>query len=114
MWNAGVLGLPAQAVQRLDTVLALTDQLYRLYPKHVMEQLAFSQVLSQVGKLSAADACIHHYWRDKDEWNSRLADFFATHVDYAEARAQVPTLFRTPVPDAESERRKSWWKRFSF
>ena len=45
MWNAGVIGLAPAHLPLLDDALVLTDMLYIMYPKHVMEQLAFSFLL---------------------------------------------------------------------
>jgi hypothetical protein len=67
MYNAGALGLrsPADA-PLLAEVLALTEQLYRLYPKHVMEQLAFSVVWARAGPVHEAAPWVYHYWNLKE------------------------------------------------
>ncbi|MDO7884748.1 hypothetical protein [Hymenobacter cheonanensis] len=67
MYNAGVLGLcsPTDAPLLVE-VLALTEQLYRLYPKHVMEQLAFSVVWARSGPVRAAAPWVYHYWNLKE------------------------------------------------
>lgn len=77
MYNAGALGLrsPADA-PRLAEVLALTEQLYRLYPKHVMEQLAFSVVWARAGPVREAAPWVYHYWNLK-EIRPVLARLFA-------------------------------------
>ena len=77
MYNAGVLGLrsPTDA-PLLAEVLALTEQLYRLYPKHVMEQLAFSVVWARSGPVHEAAPWVYHYWNLK-EIRPVLARLFA-------------------------------------
>jgi hypothetical protein len=98
MYNAGVLGLRSTDALLLAEVLALTEQLYRLYPKHVMEQLAFSVVWARSGAVREASPWVHHYWNLK-EIRPVLAQLFAprpgaTLADW-QARAaslDVPTL----------------------
>jgi hypothetical protein len=66
MYNAGVLGLRSTDAPLLAEVLALTEQLYRLYPKHVMEQLAFSVVWARSGPVQEAAPWVYHYWNLKE------------------------------------------------
>jgi hypothetical protein len=75
MWNAGVLGLTPAHKHILDKVLLLTDSMYPVYPKHIVEQFAFSYYFQQEGKVLAAEDYIYHYWNFK-EFRSVLADFF--------------------------------------
>ncbi|MGI4740276.1 MAG: hypothetical protein ACRYG7_34320 [Janthinobacterium lividum] len=76
MYNAGVLGLRSTDAPLLATVLALTEQLYRRYPKHVMEQLAFSVLWAQAGPVREAAPWVYHYWNLK-EIRPVLAALFA-------------------------------------
>lgn len=66
MYNAGVLGLRSLDAPLLAQVLALTEQLHRLYPKHVMEQLAFSVVWARQGPVREAAPWVYHYWDLKE------------------------------------------------
>ncbi|RYY20261.1 MAG: hypothetical protein EOO36_03815 [Cytophagaceae bacterium] len=66
MYNAGVLGLRSTDAPLLDEVLALTEQLYRFYPKHVMEQLAFSVIWAREGPVQEATPWVYHYWNLKE------------------------------------------------
>lgn len=75
MWNAGVLGLTASHQALLDKVLLLTDSMYPVYPKHIVEQFAFSYYFQQEAEVLPAESCIYHYWNFK-EFRSVLADFF--------------------------------------
>lgn len=77
MWNAGVLGFTTKQKGILEEVLQLTDDLYQAYPKHVMEQLAFSFYFQQ-HTLSECTAIIFHYW-DFKEYRIVLTRFFEAH-----------------------------------
>ena len=66
MYNAGVLGLRSTDAALLNEVLALTEQLYRYYPKHVMEQLAFSVIWAREGTVREATPWVYHYWNLKE------------------------------------------------
>ncbi len=66
MYNAGVLGFRSTDAPLLAEVLTLTERLYRLYPKHVMEQLAFSVVLARAGMVREAAPWVYHYWNLKE------------------------------------------------
>ena len=62
MWNAGVVGLHPQQRPLLQEVLRLTDELCRHSSLHILEQLAFSWVLSQRIELHEAADVVFHYW----------------------------------------------------
>ena len=66
MYNAGVLGLRSTDATLLNEVLALTEQLYHYYPKHVMEQLAFSVIWAREGMVREATPWVYHYWNLKE------------------------------------------------
>jgi len=75
MWNAGVLGFSAQHYALLDNVLFFTDMVYPQFPKHVVEQFAFSLYFQRSAKVRAASPYILHYWNVK-EMRIILASFF--------------------------------------
>lgn len=75
MWNAGVLGFNTRYTRLLDEVLAFTDSQYMQFPKHVVEQFAFSVYFQQAGEVKAAAPYITHYWNLK-EVRGALASFF--------------------------------------
>jgi hypothetical protein len=76
MWNAGVLGFNTGRKGLLRDVLEFTDREYPLFPKHVVEQFAFSVYLGNEGKLKEAAPYIFHYWNLK-EMEQVLSSFFA-------------------------------------
>ena len=75
MWNAGVLGFNTKYQHLLDDVLTFTDTEYPKFPKHVVEQFAFSVYFQQAGQVKAAAPNIMHYWNLK-EARLVLASFF--------------------------------------
>ncbi len=75
MWNAGVLGFNTKYNYLLDEVLTFTDTEYPRFPKHVVEQFAFSVYFQQAGVVRAAAPYIFHYWKLK-EARHLLASFF--------------------------------------
>ncbi len=78
MWNAGVIGLPAdKAIPLLSDVLHLCDALCGAgITRRLIEQFAFSVILSKKGDLSACDQSIGHYWANKSEWNYIILELF--------------------------------------
>ena len=75
MWNAGVLGFNTAQKDLLNKVLAFTDHEYPKFPKHIVEQFAFSVYFQQVTDVKAAAPYITHYWNLK-EARLVLASFF--------------------------------------
>lgn len=74
MWNAGVLGFATSDKAIFDQVLALSDDLFAAFQKHVMEQLAFSVCFQQKQRF-ACDDILFHYW-DFKEYRQLLDVFF--------------------------------------
>ena len=75
MWNAGVLGFSTDRSEILDCVLEFTDSVYKEYPKHIIEQYAFSIYFGNYGQILPADAVVFHYWNLK-ELRVLLQSFF--------------------------------------
>jgi hypothetical protein len=80
MWNAGVLGFPSRHDRLLNSVLEFTDSVYEEYPKHIVEQYAFSIFFSNEGSIFPADTVIFHYWNLK-ELRAVLQSFFEHFSD---------------------------------
>lgn len=85
MWNAGVLGFKTMHIPLLEKVLALTDKMYKLYPKHVVEQFCFSYYFQKTRNVKSAAPYIIHYWNLKEmrEVFSSFFDHFK-HASWAE------------------------------
>lgn len=66
MWNAGVLGFYTGHRYLLNDVLTFTDTEYPKFPKHIIEQFAFSVFFRQEGQIKAAAPYILHYWNLKE------------------------------------------------
>ncbi len=80
MWNAGMLGFNTNYSLLLDKVLVFTDNTYKKYPKHVIEQFSFSVYFQQTGNIKSAAPYIIHYWNVK-EMRILLASFFLFFKD---------------------------------
>ncbi len=66
MWNAGILGFNTKHKNLLQDVLNFTDEQYRHFPKHVIEQFAFSAVFQSNTEVKAALPFVLHYWNMKE------------------------------------------------
>jgi hypothetical protein len=75
MWNAGVLGFTQSRSALLEQVLTFTDLHYSRFPKHIVEQFAFSVVFAENGPVKTTAPVITHYWNLK-EVREVLASFF--------------------------------------
>lgn len=110
MWNAGVVGVAPAHAPLLRRALALTDAMYALYPKHVMEQLAISYVLQTRLVLHEARHVVYHYWRHGHELDGVLREFFARRegepVRDVAAAAVALAPRGTPIPT-----RRPWYAR---
>ncbi|WP_089938950.1 hypothetical protein [Candidatus Entotheonella palauensis] len=75
MYNAGVLGFHTDQKHILSKSLIFTDEIYPMFPRHIVEQLAFSLYMQTSGPLHEAREQIFHYWNFK-EFRIILKDFF--------------------------------------
>lgn len=65
MWNAGLLGFQS-AHTDLQQVLDFTDTVYPLFPKHIVEQFAFSLNFQKGNRIKAGAPYFLHYWNVKE------------------------------------------------
>jgi hypothetical protein len=65
LYNSGVIGIASTMAKRLPEVVALADQLYATYNKHMMEQLAFSLWFEADSLVAEAAPYLVHYWNLK-------------------------------------------------
>lgn len=86
MWNAGALGVSQKNKSLLPRILALTDKMHSLYPKHVMEQLAFSHYLQTFTKVFSGDSVIGHYWDQKVLYQEAIDDFLIQNKNWRLAK----------------------------
>lgn len=94
MWNAGVIGLHPEDLPLLHEVLQLTDLMCQHSSLHILEQLAFSYVLSQRIHLSEAADVVFHYWPPylHNPFRKKLPGLL-TQVAAMPASRQVPFLY---------------------
>lgn len=98
MWNAGVLGFQSKDTKLLDDVLLFTDDVHQRFPKHVVEQFAFSLIFQEAGPVFAASREIMHYWSLK-EMRTYLDSFFRHFADRSvEELARLSQLIQLHVP----------------
>lgn len=112
MWNAGVLGFQSSDIDLLDRVLELSDNLHSAYPKHVMEQLAFS-VVFQVRKRRDCEEVIFHYW-DFKEYRAVLSTFFSENegLPYSDWAHKLAGILPMDLRKSKNEKKPlPWWKR---
>jgi hypothetical protein len=110
MWNAGVLGFSTNNVNILQKALRLTDALHKGYPKHIVEQFAFSYVLQEEGDLFAAEQCVHHYWNFKEFRPVLNAFFEANSLQDAYLKQSDIDPLRLERPKREYESLPGWRK----
>jgi hypothetical protein len=79
LYNSGVIGMSSTAAMRLPEVVALADQLYATYNKHMMEQLAFSLWFRADNIIVEAAPYVLHYWNLKAA-RPLLAQVFKAHA----------------------------------
>ncbi|TGE09997.1 hypothetical protein [Hymenobacter fodinae] len=66
LFNSGVLAFRSDKVYLLREVMALAEQLYATYNKHMMEQLAWSLRFAAEGAIEDVPNYLWHYWNLKD------------------------------------------------
>ena len=113
MWNAGVLGFNTTDKAVLDEALKFTDKEYPEFPKHIVEQFAFSVCLRELHETAPY---IVHYWSLK-EADAELVDFFVRNKgkSWKElARSSVEIDVQRMMEDKRVfyERRGIWGKVF--
>ncbi|MDQ3073198.1 MAG: hypothetical protein M3Q97_08065 [Bacteroidota bacterium] len=112
MWNAGVIGMNSTAVHILDSVLQLTDALYSKYPKHVMEQLAFSYFFQQKMPIKATGEVVFHYWYFKT-FREHISTFLRKNE--GKSAKELALLSASIAPDKmpihKAEKKRKWWQK---
>ncbi len=65
LFNSGVIAFRSDKAYLLKEVMALAEQLYAAYNKHMMEQLAFSLRFAAEGPIDDVPDYLWHYWNLK-------------------------------------------------
>lgn len=108
MWNAGVIGLSESNKKLFDPVLQMTDQIYKLYPKHIMEQLAFSYHLQKNTTIMPADGIVYHYWDQKPDYQKNINQFLEKNPTLKQA-LEAYDSFAWPKEPKRKNRKTPWW-----
>jgi hypothetical protein len=96
MWNAGAIGLSQKNKYLLNEALQLTDQMYSIYPKHVMEQLAVSYVLQDRTQILPLDNIVTHYWNQKEDYQTLIDQFLNENINLSDALASYKNISWPP------------------
>lgn len=78
MFNAGVIGISNNHSFIVKKVLDDTDNIYPVFPSHIVEQISFSLELQNHSAVIDTTNHIFHYWFFK-EYRSILSDYFSYH-----------------------------------
>ncbi|SFC62272.1 hypothetical protein SAMN05421780_107140 [Flexibacter flexilis DSM 6793] len=109
MYNAGVLGMNSGML--LEDVLRLTDDMYKIFERHIVEQFAFSYYAqTKAPKLMVVNDFIFHYWNFK-EFRGVLADFFTKYE--GESLQKLIALHTLLLPQ-DMEKPKRAYEALSF
>jgi hypothetical protein len=81
MWNSGVIGISSCCKNILDDVLEFNDRFYKENPSWHVEQLSFSVVFQNSGKLVKAKNRIYHYWHNKEVVDPYIQNLQSLHAD---------------------------------
>nr|WP_269808593.1 hypothetical protein [Enterovibrio nigricans] len=78
MWNAGVIAISGKnAKSAISLAISICDEMCATdCTRRLVEQFAFSVALKSIGPLEPAENQIGHYWGNKEQWNTRIVDFF--------------------------------------
>jgi hypothetical protein len=113
MWNSCALSLAQVYAPMLETVLDLTDIMYKRYPTSTIEQLAFSYCFQTREKINALDETIIHYW-NFEEFRAVLKNFFSANrgrgLDDLVARIDLIDPVRLRQPKTDHEKLPSWYR----
>lgn len=116
LWNAGVIGIHPSLTPAVEEALEWTNALYAGYQKHIMEQVAFSYVLTKYSEVRASDAWLDHYWYAKKTVNPILEQLFAeterpVRSIAMEAFARLPDAAKRHLAE-NAQRKRPFWKRW--
>jgi hypothetical protein len=112
LWNAGIIGLPAGSLPRIDRCLAACDDLYaRSGGVWLCEQFAWVLALGQ-RHLEPAAPWLRHYWGNKPAWQRAIAERLAEAL-VAGGPQHLTTLVRTRPIDLPEQVRRRWWHRLA-
>lgn len=112
MWNAGVIGIHPNNFALLPMMVELTDQMYGIYQKHVMEQLAVSYLLQTKTTLASSHIEIIHYWASKEAFDRAIAVFLTNKKTCGEALRLLPEFaWPAAIQPQRDSGFKAWLKR---
>jgi hypothetical protein len=108
VWNAGVIGFNTTNARKLEHVLALTDQIYATYQKHIVEQFAFSFIFQLTHTIQSAEHEVLHYWFLKEDFRDYLLKIF---TDPSMNGDVLSKIVRKVDLQCDAERKIQWRSR---
>lgn len=113
-WNAGVIGLPREAIKYLPDVLALCDEMHKAFPKHLSEQMAFNIVMGHHFQLVGFSDFSYHWFGHGQAINkiidSVLIDYPSVHLD--ELIENVRQVKQEVIDSPLNPDKLPWYKRW--
>lgn len=93
MWNSGLIGISSSDVDLVEDVLELCGKLEPHSTSRVLEQLAFSLIFKNTGRLVGERSLLVHYWWKKSLFNPIINEALEdTKVDLDKLLNKVATL----------------------
>jgi hypothetical protein len=85
IWNSGVIGIGESRKHLIADALAACDEIYAGTGSRISEQMAWTLVLSEAGKI--VDACdeVYHYWGTKEQLMYEIVAFLRRNRTLAPA-----------------------------
>ena len=93
MWNSGLIGISSDCIDVVDDVLSLCLQLLPHSSSRFLEQLSFSLVFKDTGRLVGDPKIMVHYWWKKSLFNPIINEALKnTEVDLKTLLSKVEAL----------------------
>ena len=102
MWNSGLIGISSDRIDVVDDVLSLCLQLLPHSSSRFLEQLSFSLVFNDTGRLVGDPKLMVHYWWRKSLFNPVINEVLKnTKIDLKTLLYKVETLDPTNSTNAK-------------
>ncbi|MFH1177244.1 MAG: hypothetical protein V1750_07540 [Acidobacteriota bacterium] len=112
MWNSGVIALPATQLDLIDRAATVCDVMLANGVRHrLIEQLAFSIVMSGGAPLHSADVFFDHYWANKQGYLQAIAAQQAAILRRGLTLDEALQLVREQPICLPLDARRRWWHR---
>ena len=112
--NAGVIGLPREAIQYLPDVLALCDEMHKVFPKHLSEQMAFNIVMGHHFRLAGFSNFSYHWFGHGQAINRIIDKLLVRYPNQSlnELIEKVSDVKHEVINAPLNPDKQSWYKRW--